>query len=476
MLQKPNSKTPFIIALNLVKHLNSNGFKAYFAGGAVRDMLLGKTSRDFDIVTNAPMEVIPALFRGKTVKTVGKSFSVCIVEGVEVASCRFKNKPHEQYNKPGEQHLKDYTCHVQTHGTTTFPEDPDFPQCDLACRDLTINSMAFDPLSNTLIDPFAGQRDLNLKMIRFTGDPEERIGEDPLRMVRACRFISALQGTAAPSTLSAIRKNARLLMDGNSALERIQPEIVKAMTHKKPSLFFKALHTAGLLKLIFPSLNRCVDLEGGPHHGETVFEHCMMTGDALSPHRPLLRLAGYLHDTGKYDAAVIKEGQLTFAGHEKMGHQVIHDLEKLRFSISDIRYIDAVIKTHMRPLREDTTPRAVRRLLAFLKSHDITWQEFMRIRIADKSANLAKSPYTMTDIKVRISIIQKEMYHTKGTAFTLRDLALNGHEIMEILNIPPGKTVGKIMKQLFEMVLDNPELNRHTTLKGYLVESYKQRQ
>ncbi len=413
----------FAKALNIVKHLISNGFKAYFAGGAVRDILLGKTSRDFDIVTNAPIELLPNVFKGKTVKTVGKSFSVCIVDDMEVASCRSglsKNSDRSgKSDRPDDlERLKrsdglsrsnrsesDQNCnHDKTNNGHIPNGDSAFPECDLAYRDITINSMAFDPLSNTLIDPFSGRKDLDEKIIRFTGNSEKRIAEDPLRMVRACRFVSALQGTFAPSSLQAIRRYGHLLME-HTAFERIHHEILKAMTHQKPSRFFKALHTAGLLELIFPSLNRCVDLDGGPWHGETVFEHCMLTGDALSPRRPLLRLAGYLHDAGKYDAAAIKGGKPTFAGHEKMGRQVLDDLEKLRFSTREIRYIDAVIKTHMRPLKADTTPKAVRRLLAFLKSHDITWQEFMRMRIADKSANLAKPSYTLSEVKLRVSKI-----------------------------------------------------------------------
>jgi len=430
-------------SLNIVRRLTEEGFKALFAGGAVRDMVMEREPSDFDIVTNASAEEILEIFAAKKVRKVGKSFEVCMVNGVEVAPCR--NNSSRQQEKP-----------------LSFPEE------DLAHRDITINSMAFDPLTGSLIDPFGGREDLAEKVIRFTGSPEDRIGEDPLRMVRACRFASLIQGRFAPSTLMTIREQRHLLVK-RCAPERLHHEILKGMEQTKPSLFFKALQSAALLELIFPSLSKCADLDGGKHHGETVFEHCLLSGDALSPRKPLLRLAGYLHDAGKYDAAQIKDGELTFPDHEMMGEAVLADLQTLRFSSEEIKFVDAVIKTHMRPLKADSTPRAVRRLLAFLKSHDVTWQSFMQMRIADKSANLAKPPYNREDIRVRVEKIRQELRcgELKGSSFPLsaQDIEISGHDIMAILNISPGPDVGKIATHLFECVLDEPSVNNFERLK-----------
>lgn len=430
-------------SLNIVRRLSEEGFKALFAGGAVRDMVIGREPSDFDIVTNASAEEILSIFAAKKVRKVGKSFEVCMVNGVEVAPCRSDASEAEE-------------------------EPVSFPDSDLAHRDITINSMAFDPVAGSLIDPFGGREDLAGKVIRFTGSPEDRIEEDPLRMVRACRFASLIQGTFAPSTLMAIREQRHLLVT-RCAPERIRHEILKAMEQAKPSLFFRALQSTALLELIFPSLSRCADLDGGKHHGETVFEHCLLSGDALSSRKTLLRLAGYLHDTGKYDAAQIKDGDLTFPDHEKMGEAALSDLQNLRFSSDEIKFIDAVIKTHMRPLKEDSTPRAVRRLLAFLRSHDIGWQTFMQMRIADKSANLAKPHYNREDIRVRVGKIHQELRGggLKGSSLPLsaQDIAISGHDIMALLNISPGPDVGKIVNHLFECVLDEPSINNSERLK-----------
>ena len=304
-------------------------------GGAVRDMVVGKKPADFDIVTDASLETIKQTFQNEKVKVVGKSFHVCLVNGIEVASFR---------------------------GDRTR-----FPLADLEQRDFTVNSMAWDPVTRQIIDPFSGKQDLEQKIIRFTGIGPQRILEDPLRMVRACRFVSQVGGTLAPETLGDIKAHGHLVTAG-VAKERIRMEILKAMAHDRPSLFFRSLQATGLLKQIFPCLDRLVDLDGGPFHGETVFEHSMMVGDALSPRRPLLRLAGFLHDAGKFDAAAIKEGSLSFHGHEKAQDKIEADLVNLKFSTRERRYILSIIGVHMRPLTEKTTPRAVRRILALLEA------------------------------------------------------------------------------------------------------------
>ncbi|MBF0231834.1 MAG: CCA tRNA nucleotidyltransferase [Desulfamplus sp.] len=458
-MSKPDKKSTTLFhekskSLYIARTLTQKGFKALFAGGAVRDMIMGKDPCDFDIVTNAQYEEILRIFANEKIKKVGKTFAVCMVNGIEVASCR-SDSSHASNS---------------SHASKT---DFSFPECDLAKRDITINSMAFDPISDTFIDPFGGKQDLKDRIIRFTGNPEERIAEDPLRMVRACRFVSLLQGILAPSTLESIIRHRNMIVDG-TAPERIRHEILKAMSHATPSLFFRTLNTAGLLELIFPSLSRCDRLDGGPHHGETVLEHCLMSGDALSPRKPVLRLAGYLHDAGKYDAAQIKDGQLTFPDHEKMADAVIHDLQKLRFSSEEIKFIDAVIKTHMRPLKADSTPKAVRRLLAFLKKHDIKWQTFMQMRIADKASNLAKQPYNRSDIRLRIDKIRQELKNDKlkggNVVLSVRDLEISGHDIMKILNISPCPEVGKIMNHLLECVIDEPSLNNIEALKELVVQ------
>lgn len=416
----------------IIDTLKKNGFQAYIAGGAVRDILLQKKPEDFDILTNASIKELASLFKDQKVKTMGKTFPICTINGIEISSGRAKF------------HLSD------------------FPESDLAQRDFTINSMAWDPISKKIIDPFNGKKDLEDAMIRFTKDPEKRIAEDPARMVRACRFAALIDGSFSLSSLELILANKDKL-DTLVAKERIHSEIIKAMGLKRPSLFFKALKKTGLLSKIFPGLDRCHGLDGGPHHGETVFEHSMMVGDALPKNLSVLRLAGFLHDVGKFDAAKKKDGSLTFAGHENETKAVIHDLERLRFPNKDIAYITSLINTHMRPLTDQTTPKAARRLLSMLDKSGLDYGDFMRMRIADKKGNLAKRPYTISEIRIRLKKLFTQMQGQK--AFQMNHLKINGNDIIQILGMAPGPDVGKIKQQLFEMVLDDPELNNYNDLK-----------
>ncbi len=416
----------------IIDTLKKNGFQVYIAGGAVRDILLQKKPEDFDILTNASFKELASLFKGQKVKTMGKTFPICTINDIEISSGRAKF------------HLSD------------------FPESDLAQRDFTINSMAWDPISKKIIDPFNGKKDLEDALIRFTEDPEKRIAEDPARMVRACRFAALINGSFSLSSLGVILANKDKL-DTLVAKERIHSEIIKAMGLKRPSLFFEALKKTGLLSKIFPSLDRCHGLEGGPHHGETVFEHNMMVGDALPENLPVLRLAGFLHDVGKFDAAKKIDGQITFSGHENETKAVIHDLERLRFSNKHIAYITSLINTHMRPLTDQTTPKAARRLLSTLDKSGLDYRDFMRMRIADKKGNLAKRPYTISQIRIRLKKLFAQMEGQK--AFQMNHLKISGNDIIQILGIVPGPDVGKIKQQLFELVLDDPELNNYNELK-----------
>ncbi|MCP3940492.1 MAG: CCA tRNA nucleotidyltransferase [Desulfobacteraceae bacterium] len=418
----------------IITTLGQRGYKAYIVGGTVRDMLLNQPAQDVDILTNAPARTVEAMFDGAV--RVGKSFSVCLVNKIEVASCRAG---------------KD---------AGSFPED------DLGMRDFTINSMAWDPILDTLIDPFGGKGDLGKKIIRFTRDPGQRILEDPLRMVRACRFAARFNGILADSSLKAILLYAPLI-SGNVARERIQMELIKAMALEKPSHFFHNLHGTGLLSRILPSLDRCFGLDGGPHHGETVFEHSLLVGDALPVNRPILRLAGYLHDTGKFDAAGIKDDKLSFIGHETYIDALQTDLENLYFSSRHKDYILSMVKIHMRSLTQETTPKAVRRLLAVLDGYDLSFRDFLRMRIADRKGNLVKQPYVLSDIRIRLKKIQDEL--SGRAAFNINDLNISGIKIIELLDLKPGPVVGRIKKLLFERVLDDPFLNTPSQLEHLLL-------
>ncbi len=463
----------FLKAKNIIKILRQNGFQAYIAGGAVRDMLADEIPVDFDLVTNADIHVMEKLFYPDKVKIAGKAFPVCIVDGIEVAPCRNTvNSCSENDTVPvicrtADQNFSGIIHKTGKAGCTVHAHDS-FIIEDLGRRDFTINSVAFDPFSEVIIDPFSGAEDLKKKVIRFTGNPRNRIAEDPLRMIRACRFAAKIKGTIAPDSFNAIKQCGKLIIS-QTAFERIRIEILKAMSYCKPSIFFYALHETGLLNMIFHSLDRCFDLDGGPHHGETVFEHCMLVGDALLPGKPLLRLAGYLHDVGKYDSATIKNGSLTFPGHEQKRDLVVSELKQLKFSTKEIDYIDSVISVHMFPLSEYTSPKAVRKLLVSLNRRNVPYSDFLRMRIADRKGNRAKQPYSFQEIRGRLEKFKNEIHKREKFAFGINDLKIKGTDIMNLLDIPQGPAVGAVLEKVFEQVLDNPNMNDPEKLKKFIL-------
>lgn len=414
----------------IIDRMEAQGHKIYIIGGAVRDAMRGVSVRDVDLMTSAKLDQIIDLFPDQKTRKVGQSFPICLVNGIEISSSRSGNDPER------------------------------LPESDLAERDFTINAMAFDPVKEKIHDPFNGKKDLEKSVIRFTRDPDQRIKEDPVRMIRACRFCAMIQGSLSISSFNAILSRRHLIQE--VASERISSEIKKAMALDRPSLFFRGLKQTRLLEILFPSLDRCVELDGGPYHGETVFEHCMMVGDALSAKRPLLRLAGFLHDTGKFDAAVLKNGNLSFPGHEKYVHAVVQDLEKLRFPKKEIQYISSMIQAHMRPLTHETTSRAARRLLAMLELFDLDYRDFLRLRIADKKGNKAKAHYTLGDIRIRLSRLLSVL--NNAPALNTNQLKISGDQIIKIMALEPGPEVGRIKQQLFEQVLDHPEMNQYEEL------------
>jgi tRNA nucleotidyltransferase (CCA-adding enzyme) len=433
----------------IIAKLCSNGFEAFLAGGAVRDILLGVTPADMDIVTNAGCQKIRALFHRHRVIEAGKSFPVCLVDGIEVATYR----TFRQWHPP---------CSPQTALLANSLYD------DLKCRDFTINSMAMCPYSGDIIDPFGGMADLKAKTIRFTANPMDRISEDPCRILRACRFLAKLDGRFDPATYTALCRSRKMVV-ASVAPERIRLEIMKALAYAKPSLFFQALHDIGVLADILPSLDGCYPIDGGPYHGESVFSHCLMTGDALSPKRPILRLAGYLHDTGKANTKAVRNGRMTFYGHEHAIDCALSDLRALRFSAAELAFIQAITHMHMRKIDIDTSSRIVRRLLAALKNCGLCYQDYLRLKIADRRGNLAKPDYNCGEIKRKLTRFKRELDdQEKKAALTIKDLAVTGVDVMRVLDIGPGPVVGRVLDDLIKAVLDDPTLNDFKTLIGLI--------
>jgi len=429
--------------------LRKSGFQAWFVGGAIRDAILRIKHSDTDIATDAPVEKINEIFKDREIKLVGQSFLSFKIDGIDLA----------MFREDKEQGLSDKNVIVK----------PGTLETDAARRDLTINSIFFDPDSGVVFDPNSGMKDLRDRVIRFVGNPKDRIFDDPNRIVRACRFRSQISGEFTSETSVALAEHSHLL-EAHVHVQRLRVEILKAMKTKRASNFFRALSDVGALKYIFPSLNNCMEVDGGVHHGESVFTHNMLAGDDVDTKFPLVKLAAYLHDVGKPISKRLNPntGNVWFEGHDDTGAEILEqELRDLTFSNEEIATITGLVKLHMR-ISFGMGPKAIRKLLRNLCESGLSYKDLLRLRHADMVANLRKS-FDPKSFKDAVRKFRKEIVGNKNEPFNLKSLKVNGKNVMDTLGIQPGPNVGKILNSLFEEVLEDPSRNE----KDFLIERIK---
>ena len=446
-------------ATEIINRLCKNNYEAYLTGGAVRDLFLGKNPSDEDVTTNATPDEIEKLFPHSKINTVGKQFLVTIVDNIEVATYR----SDKNCNIIGKDATKTFACE-------TIEED-------LARRDFTINAMAFCPYTGDTIDLYGGRKDLSDGTIKFVGTPKDRILEDPCRILRACRMAALIYGFIEPNSLKAMKENSYLVKIVIKP-ERIRLEILKAMKSDFPGIFFNYLRQIDLLEYIFPSLYKTISCDGGQYHGETVYAHSIIVGNSMKSSKKagdihgLIRLAGFLHDVGKPQA--ILENKEGFHFHEIIGAKNIEkELFILRFSNIEIEYITNLIRLHMYSFSDDISNKSIRRFLIKLKNNNITYQDWMRLKIADRIGNMKKEKFSIQKIKDYFNKVE-DILTEKEFVSKLALLKINGQDVMEITKRKPGKEIGIILNQLLDIVIEDPIQNTKEILTQKVREIYEE--
>jgi putative nucleotidyltransferase with HDIG domain len=306
-----------------------------------------------------------------------------------------------------------------------------------------------------LIDDFHGQADLKNKVIRAVGNPVERFQEDGLRSVRACRFAAKLNFTIEPETLAAISQT--LEVTKKVAPERIHDELEKVLSSDKPSIGLELMRQTGLLQLIMPELVTCVGVTQPENfHKYDVYWHNLHSCDAAPKDNIILRLAALLHDISKPACKV----EMTFYNHDQVGADVAQQiLKRLRFSNQVIEQVSNLIRQHMFNYTSDWSDAAVRRFLRRIGGV-ANVPALFALRLADTAAmeHEIDSDY-LKELQARIDKIVAE-----ANALDVKDLKVNGSDVMKTLNIPPGKKVGEVLNALLEKVLDDPSLNQREKL------------
>jgi tRNA nucleotidyltransferase/poly(A) polymerase len=317
----------------IVARLQGAGLAAFWVGGCVRDFLLGREPQDFDIATDAKPEQVEKLF-AKTIP-VGRKFGVVIVveHGQQFQVATFRAEADYQDGRR--------------------PEKIEFAnaEADASRRDFTVNGLFYDPLTEKIHDWVGGETDLRAKIIRTIGKPEERFGEDHLRMLRAVRFAAQLGFEIAPETFAAIQTLAPKIKIISA--ERVRDELVKLFAPPHAARGLDLLRESGLLEHVLPELAATIHCEQSPdfHPEGSVFNHVRLMLEKLPPDAdPLLPWAVLLHDIAKPVTAEkdLATGKIHFYGHEKIGADMAEDiLRRLKFSNDEIAVVVAAVRHHM---------------------------------------------------------------------------------------------------------------------------------
>ncbi|MDB5254708.1 MAG: polynucleotide adenylyltransferase [Candidatus Nomurabacteria bacterium] len=447
-----NTKIPSFVS-HVTKTLQDAGYEAYLVGGCVRDLLLGKAPKDWDVTTNAHPEQIEAAF--PTIKTVYENtFGTVTVIDLS-ADETLRDVTH--VTKPEEVQVTTY----RSEGTYTDNRRPDSVtyetklEKDLERRDFTINAMAYNPHNGQIIDIFKGQSDIKDKIIRCVLDADIRFEEDALRMMRAIRFSTTLHFAIATETLAALTAKSSLL--ARISQERIRDEFLKIIQSDQPALGIDLLQKTGLLHIIAPEFEEGIGCEQKGAHLYDVYNHLLHALQHAADKNFSLevRLAALFHDIGKpatrrYDKT---KDKYTFFGHEVVGARMTKKiLERMRLSRETSELVVSLVRNHMFfSDTEQITLSAVRRIIQKVTRENI-WL-LMEVRECDR-VGMAKveAPYRLRKYHAMIEEALRD-------PISVSQLAIDGEYLIKTLHMKPGPRMGWTLHALLEEVLDNPEIN-----------------
>jgi tRNA nucleotidyltransferase (CCA-adding enzyme) len=437
-------------AYPILYELNHFNEEAYIVGGYVRDKLLGFAPKDIDIVTSAKPERVKEIFKNAkeiTFKGKGEAFGITVVDGIEVAT--FRTEYYENSNPV-------------VSVANTLEED-------VRRRDFTINALACD-IEGNIIDYVEGLKEIESKIVKFVGEPEKRLEEDPTRALRFFRFVSKINGLVDLNSIAAIDQ---FFHNGGFKLipkEKVKDEIISALSVENPILFFSHL------SFILDSLHKTRGfMEETVYHEEELFDHLLFTMERLSPKKPLLRLVGLLHDVGKVYAKTYNRDKETntFYEHEIISERLVRgDLINLRFSNYEIDYVCKLVKLHMNRIPEST--KSMRKLLRKLDEEPkVTLEDFLELRGADFRGRVSKiRPAYIDPSQISNAYHYAYLVRSKKEPTNTNMLAINGKDVMRVLNLEPGPKVGEVLEELMNLVIDDPTKNEKEYLEEYLKEMY----
>ncbi|OGI16149.1 MAG: hypothetical protein A3E38_00885 [Candidatus Moranbacteria bacterium RIFCSPHIGHO2_12_FULL_54_9] len=464
---------------NIIVTLGKAHFEAFVVGGCVRDLILERMPKDWDVTTNATPEQVLELFPESFYENEFGTVGVKVPRFLATTSPDYENDIIEVTTYRTEANYEDLRRPSAVHFTLSLKED-------LARRDFTINAIAYGPAADgkwQLVDPFDGSADVTKKIIRTVGDPAERFNEDALRLMRAIRFFAELRDPQETklthswhieeATFAAIQKLAENL--AAISQERVRDELAKIILSDSPMEGIQMLHDGGLLRFILPELEVGIGVSQNLHHIYTVWEH-NLRALATCPSKKLeVRLAALLHDVGKPQTKRGEGYNATFYNHDHVGARIAEKmLTRLRFPKALVKKATLLVDNHLFYYNVDeVTEASVRRLIKRVGLENM--DDLMAVRIGDRlGSGVPKAkPYKLRHLEYMIEKVSRDPVSVKM-------LAIKGTDLIEELKIPAGPKIGAILDVLLAEVIEDPNLNtkevllkRADTLKASPIETLR---
>jgi tRNA nucleotidyltransferase/poly(A) polymerase len=423
--------------LKIMRVFSDKKAEIYVVGGAVRDLVMGREIKDWDLTSSlTPKDILKLFpknsFYNNQFGTVG---IIWTGEVFEVTTFRTE----ANYQDGRHPNKVDWGKSLQE---------------DCQRRDFTINAMAINE-TGQLFDYYGGQKDLKNRLIRCVGKADERFKEDALRLLRAVRIAGELGFTIDKTTFKAIVGNAKSIQ--NISGERIRQEIFRLLLCSRPADGVKLLKNTGLLQYILPEILPGQKLSQKGHHIYDVWTHSLETLNNCQSQNPVTRLAALVHDIGK--PAVVKgEGETrTFYKHEIVGSRMAAIISKrLKLSKKESDLLFRLVRWHMFTASELQSDKAVRRLIRNVTPEYLA--EMIALRRADRVGSGAR------ETSWRWELLKKRLIEVQKQPFSVKDLKIDGHDVMEILKIKPGRRVGEVLAAIFTEVEQEPKLNDRDVL------------
>lgn len=443
-----------VLVKKVLETLEKAGFEAYIVGGAVRDILTKTEVKDWDFTTRAKPEEIQKLF--KEVFYDNAFGTVGVAEKHLREQFKVKGKGESVYEITTFRSESGYSDRRRPDKVSWGKSLTE----DLKRRDFTINAMALKIKGENeaeIIDPYEGQKDLKDKLIRAVGKADKRFQEDALRMMRAIRIGSQLGFMIEAETLKAISKNADLIKE--IAMERVRDELLKTIASGYPKDGILMLFTSGLLEHIMPELIETRGIEQAGHHTKDVWRHSLDALEACPSPSPIIRLATLLHDVGKPKVKMDrgKGKEITFYNHEVVGARMTKEIaRRLKMSKKEIDMLWLLVRWHMFAYDPKMTDKAIRRFVKRVGRENIN--KMMMLRIGDRIGGGSKATsWRLRELQERIG---KVLY----TPLQIKDLKVNGNDVIKILKIKGGPKVGKVLEKLFDEVMEEAKKNKREYL------------